>query len=114
MLPIENPTSIERDTAIQRFEFTFETTWKAAKQMLFDIDGMDVGSPKGVIRACHEVGLLNGAEATDALQMVDDRNLTIHTYNDALAIGIYERLKAHVASLKLWLDRIKEKVNRIK
>ncbi|WP_130860548.1 nucleotidyltransferase substrate binding protein [Gracilibacillus phocaeensis] len=50
-------TDIIKDAAIQRFEFTFEATWKAAKQYLYDVEGLDIGSPKGVIRSCREVGL---------------------------------------------------------
>ena len=30
VLAIEAPTDVERDAAIQRFEFTFEAVWKAA------------------------------------------------------------------------------------
>jgi hypothetical protein len=30
----EQPGPIERDAAIKRFEFTFETVWKAAKDVL--------------------------------------------------------------------------------
>jgi Nucleotidyltransferase substrate binding protein like len=37
VLEIPSPTAIERDAAIQRFEFTFEAVWKAAKQFLFDL-----------------------------------------------------------------------------
>ena len=38
VMEIIEPTTIERDAAIQRFEFTFEAIWKTAKQMLFEID----------------------------------------------------------------------------
>lgn len=106
VMAIEHPSAIERDAAIQRFEFTFETTWKAAKQMLFDIDGIDVASPKGVIRSCREVGLFDDEETIQALRMVDDRNLTVHTYDEALAMEIYERLKHHLGLLRAWLERI--------
>ncbi|SEA91664.1 Nucleotidyltransferase substrate binding protein like [Thalassobacillus cyri] len=51
---LKNPNDVERDAAIQRFEFSFEASWKAAKQYLYDIEGVDVGSPKSVIRSCRE------------------------------------------------------------
>lgn len=118
VMEIKEPTLIERDASIQRFEFTFEVMWKAAKQMLFEIEGIDVGSPKGVIRSCREIGLFDDREAAEALQMVDDRNLTAHTYNETLAREIHERLQHHVALLQLWLQNIKRKVseheNRLK
>lgn len=110
VMSIQNPTTIERDAAIQRFEFTFEAIWKAAKQMLFDVEGIDVGSPKGVIRSCREIGIIDESETIFALQMVDDRNLTVHTYNEALAIEIYERLKIYLELLEEWLSEIKSRV----
>lgn len=107
---ITNPSLIERDAALQRFEFTFEAIWKAAKNFLFDLEGLDIGSPKGVIRSCREVGLLDDQQAITALKMVNDRNLTVHTYNEDLAIDIFSRLKDYVQLLRQWLDNMKEKV----
>lgn len=102
VMAIQQPSTIERDAAIQRFEITFEAIWKAAKQWLFDIEGIDVGSPKGVIRACREVGVFQEVDAIRALEMVDDRNLTVHTYNETLAIEIFSRLNSHLQLLEQW------------
>lgn len=109
---IKNPTAIERDAAIQRFEFTFEAIWKAAKEMLYKIEGLDVGSPKGVIRACREVGVFDDKETIFALQMVNDRNLTVHTYNETLAREIYSHLNDYVFLMEHWLNRIKDKFQK--
>ena len=104
VLEIEHPSSIVRDAAIQRFEFTFETVWKAAKEILYEREGIDAASPKGVIRSCREVGILSTDQAHIALKMVDDRNLTVHTYNEKLAEEIFSRLKPYQALLAMWLD----------
>lgn len=106
VMRIANPTAIERDAAIQRFEFTFEAVWKAAKEVLFRHEGIDAGSPKGVIRSCREVGFLTEEQAITALQMVDDRNLTVHTYNEKLAVEIYSRLHPYMSLLSDWLERL--------
>ncbi|PMB02681.1 nucleotidyltransferase [Fischerella thermalis CCMEE 5273] len=74
ILSIQNPSVIERDAAIQRFEFSFEAQWKLAKHYLRTFEGIDVGSPKSVIRSCREVGLLTEQESTRALELVDDQN----------------------------------------
>ena len=74
------PSLIERDAAIQRFEYTVEAVWRAAQRHLEVIEGFSAGSPKAAIRMCREVGLLDDEQATRALEMVDDRNLTVHTY----------------------------------
>jgi nucleotidyltransferase substrate binding protein (TIGR01987 family) len=106
VLQIGNPSTIERDAAIQRFEFTFETCWKAAKEVLFERDGIDSGSPKGVIRSCREVGLITDEQSITALHMVDDRNLTVHAYSEKLAVEIYSRLNMYQSIISSWLDAL--------
>jgi nucleotidyltransferase substrate binding protein (TIGR01987 family) len=80
-LPLsEGVADIVRDAAIQRFEDTFEATWKAAQTYLAEVEGIEVASPRGVIRAAFRVGLLTEFETRRALGMVDDRNASVHTY----------------------------------
>ncbi|MGG3989346.1 HI0074 family nucleotidyltransferase substrate-binding subunit [Bacillus smithii] len=110
VLQIEKPSSIERDAAIQRFEFSFEACWKAGKQFLYDIEGLDMGSPKGVIRCFREVGILSDDETVLGLKMVDDRNLTVHTYNEELSIEIFKKLPQYYRLLRNWMDRLKNKM----
>lgn len=112
LVVIEHPNNVERDAAIQRFEFTFEATWKAAKQYLFDIEGIDIGSPKGVIRSCREVNLFSDEETILALQMVNDRNLTVHTYNEELAVKIHTNIYDYFPLLTFWLNRMDDKLKR--
>lgn len=103
---IKNPNDVERDAAIQRFEFSFEASWKAAKQYLYDVEGVDVGSPKSVIRSCREVRLLQDEEAVLSLEMVNDRNLTVHTYNEEVAIKIHKNLPQYNKLLHQWVERM--------
>lgn len=95
-----------QDAAIQRFEFTFEATWKAAKAFLLKKEGLDVGTPKSVLRACHQAGLLDSEELKQALLMADDRNLTSHTYDEGVADTIFSRLKDHLALIQCLLERM--------
>lgn len=104
------PSKVERDAAIQRFEYTFEATWKAAQRFLAVVEGVEAGSPKSAIRACHEAGLLPSAQAEDALAMADDRNLTAHTYNEGLAEAIFKRLPRHLATLESWLGAMQTRL----
>lgn len=99
-------TRVERDAAIQRFEFTFEAVWKAVQLHLREAEGVDIGSPKAAARASLQVGLLDERQTNDALTMTDDRNLTVHTYNEQIAEQIVARLSKHSALLRVWLDRI--------
>ena len=106
---IDEVPAITRDAAIQRFEFTFEAIWKVAKMYLREIEGFELGSPKGVLRACMQVGILSDEETSLGLEMVDDRNLTSHTYNEGLAVSIYDRLDEYVGLLTFWLERIEKR-----
>ncbi len=103
-----SPTKIERDAAIQRFEYTFEAMWKAAKQYLLDIEGLDIGSPKGVIRGFFQNGVLNEEQTNLALSMVDDRNLTSHTYDEALAKQIFHQLDDYANLMDKWLQTMEK------
>lgn len=105
---LDLPTDpIVRDAAIQRFEFTFEALWKAARAYLQEQEGLSAASPKSVIRACFEVGILDEQQTRQALEMCDDRNLTVHTYNEALAQSIYERLKStSFPVMQSWLEKM--------
>ena len=99
----EPETAMNRDACIQRFEYSFETAWKAAQLCLAEREGLALASPNGVIRASYRVGLLTEAQGQDALAMSRDRNLTVHTYNEDLAAEIYRRLPAHAKLLDAWL-----------
>jgi hypothetical protein len=60
--------------------------------------------------ACRDVGLLTDEQAVLGLEMVDDRNLTVHTYNEAVAEGIYRNLHRQYAELlTLWLKALEER-----
>ena len=106
VMQIDKPSSIERDAAIQRFEFTFEAVWKAAKEVLFEREGIDSGSPKSVIRSCRETAILDAEQTVAALQMADDRNLSVYTYNEKLAAEIYSRLHRYQSVFSAWLNGI--------
>ncbi|WP_096202428.1 HI0074 family nucleotidyltransferase substrate-binding subunit [Bacillus sp. FJAT-45350] len=108
---IKEPSIIERDATIQRFEYTFEAMWKLGKQYLRDIEGVDIATPKGIIRACREAGMFTSEETIKALEMVDDRNLTSHTYNEDLAEKIFGRIPRHVEILIKWYQTIETKIN---
>ena len=40
LLGLEAPSRVERDAAIQRFEYTCEAVWKAAQRYLQDVEGI--------------------------------------------------------------------------
>ena len=108
---VPSPSELERDGAIQRFEFTYEAVWKAAQAYLEVQEGIQVPSPRAVFRGLGRVGVLNEGEALLALEMSDDRNRTIHTYIEEVARQIFEKLPAYAPLLQAIADRIQDQVN---
>lgn len=106
---LEHPSRIERDAAIQRFEYTCEAVWKAAQRYLQEVEGVSVGSPKGSLRASRDVGLLTDEQTVIGLEMIDDRNLTVHTYNEAVAEEIFSGLFSYAELLDVWLTAMTER-----
>ena len=104
LVAISKPTAVERDAAIQRFEYTFEAVWKVSERYLAVREGMTVRSPKACARAARETRLLTDDETVTALEMVDDRNETVHTYNEAVAARIFGSLPRYSELLRTWLD----------
>ena len=105
---IAKPSMIERDAAIQRFEYTTEACWKAAQAVLSVRFGVEAASPKTVIRACAQNGLLDESDARIAMSAVDDRNLTSHTYNEGLADRLFSRLDKYALVFSRWLMRLQQ------
>ena len=91
---------------IQRFEFCFEILWKCGRDYLLTEEGLDAASPKKVIRFLREAGVLDEEETERALAMVDDRNLTVHTYDEALAAEMIARIRAYAPLMYEWHRRM--------
>lgn len=90
----EEPYSvIVRDAAIKRFEYTSEIFWKVIKDYLEVQEGIVCNSPKSCFKEAFKVGLLSEEETVKILEMVDDRNLTSHTYHEEVAEEIYSKIK---------------------
>lgn len=84
----ENPLSI--DGTIQRFEFTFEQAWKTVQKFL-RFEGVDCNSPRNCIKEAFSIGLVSDGELW--LDMLDDRNMTSHIYDETETKNIYNRIK---------------------
>ena len=109
--PEAKTDALVRDACIQRFEYTFEAGWKAAREYLSESEGLAANSPKATWRGLGEVGVLNTQQVVAALVMTDDRNLTSHTYNESLAREIFGRLGEHAALLAALLEEIRVRLS---
>ncbi|RKD32263.1 HI0074 family nucleotidyltransferase substrate-binding subunit [Thermohalobacter berrensis] len=79
------------DAAIQRFEFTYELSWKLMKAYLEYNGNLKATSPRKAIKEAFKEGLIEDGEIW--LKMLQDRNKTSHTYNQESAIEIFNNVK---------------------
>lgn len=100
---------IVRDACIQRFEFTFEMAWKAVQSYAV-AEGLECVSP----RDCFRVGFRLALIDRDAqwMAMVEDRNRTSHTYDEASATAIYRALPGYAHLFRLLLQRLRDGESR--
>lgn len=81
---------IVRDSAIQRFEISFELCWKFLKAHLEEEHNALCTSPRTCFRAAFKNGVLDNDPFWIDLTVL--RNYTVHTYSEPLADYVYGRL----------------------
>lgn len=91
------------DATIQRFEFTFELFWKVLKEFFYQ-KGLEVNYPKDVIKEAYADNLIQNESLW--IQMLKDRNLTSHTYDETLANEIFKNIKNYVPVLREAFNKI--------
>lgn len=100
---VEPESSLVRDAAIKRFEFTYELAWKAVQRVLRE-QGVLCHSPKGCLSEAFTCGLVRDSPLW--IRMIEDRNLTVHTYNERMAVAIYRNLKGYEPLFEELLQRL--------
>ena len=100
-------TDIIRDSAIQRFEFSLDISWKMLKALLEEEKGIICVSPKECFRETYRQGIINYDE--DWIKFVDMRNETVHTYGEDTAERIFSQLPNALSHFKELLEIIKKK-----
>jgi nucleotidyltransferase substrate binding protein (TIGR01987 family) len=81
---------LDKDGVIQRFEFTFELLWKTLKIFL-EGEGIECLTPKECLKSAFRVGLIENEQI--ALDMLEDRNKTSHTYDKEESQKIFKKIE---------------------
>ena len=90
---------IVRDAVIQRFEFSYEAVWKALQNYLVH-QGHECPGSRSVVRKAFVERFISTAEEADLwFQMIVDRNLTSHAYDEELSERIYAHILSKYAAL---------------
>ncbi len=105
----KEPDDLEvRDSVIQRFEYCYEISWKMLKRRL-RLDSPSPGeveemSFRELFREGAVKGLIDNPE--DWFVFRDQRNLTMHTYNEEIALSVYKTAKQFYTVAEVFLERI--------
>ncbi len=95
------------DLAVKRFEFTYEMAWKAIKRYL-DYEGIDAGFPRACFKEAYSQKLIANQQVW--LDMIEQRNLSSHVYNQDEVAGILTRLAEFRAAFEGLLEQLDKRV----
>lgn len=74
---------------IQRFEYTHELAWKVMKDYAEYQGYTDVRGSRDAIRKALEMNLIDDKRW---METIEDRNLTVHNYDNEIASEIYDNI----------------------
>jgi nucleotidyltransferase substrate binding protein (TIGR01987 family) len=97
----------EQQGLIKAFEYTFELGWNTLRDLLRSQGDATLLGSRDTLREAFRLGLITDGEAW--MLMIQDRNLTSHTYNrltaDAIAANISGRYLACFQQLSARLEQ---------
>lgn len=94
------------DATIQRFEFCVELFWKALKHLLA-LEGVVTQLPKESLQRAFAAGWLEHEEIW--LDMLQDRNITSHTYKHEKALEVYRAIQKYYPEMRKVYEHLKKK-----
>ncbi|MGE5397687.1 MAG: nucleotidyltransferase substrate binding protein [Chitinophagales bacterium] len=95
------------DAAIKRFEFTYEMAWKLLKVYLSYQGIAEAATPRETFKEAFAAGLITDGELW--MDMIKDRNLTSHTYDEDEAVRIFTAIRRHYMTM---FENLLKAVNR--
>lgn len=96
-----------RDAAIQRFEYTFELSWKMLRRYLATEAGIESFNLKELFRQAGRQGIIANVEAW--FEYLKGRNLTSHTYNEQTADEVHRLASTFVDDADALLNELRRR-----
>jgi nucleotidyltransferase substrate binding protein (TIGR01987 family) len=92
------PSQLEQEGIVQRFEYTWELAWKTLKDFLDDQGiSLNPATPKAVIRAAFKADIISRGD--DWMAALDARNKMSHTYNFEVFKQVVSDIRAQYLGL---------------
>lgn len=105
---LKQPSDLEKEGIIQRFEFTFELAWKTLKDYM-ESQEIPVRFPREVIKEAFRYALLDDGECW--MSMLEERNRLSHTYNEHTAHKAHQHIVAdYLPQLNALKDLLEDKI----
>lgn len=98
------PTQINKDGTIQRFEYTFELCWKIMQSSVKSSGILEVNSPRESIRIAAQSGLIENVETW--FDFLDARNQASHVYDQMTADSVYETIKKFLPEVEKLVQKL--------
>lgn len=100
-LNVSQPSTLERAGIIQFYEMAFELAWKTLKDYLQE-QGFEITSPRQALKQGFQSNIIENGHLW--IKALEDRNLTVHTYDEAKAMSVEEDIRKSYAPLLLTLE----------
>ncbi|WIV12029.1 nucleotidyltransferase substrate binding protein [Proteiniborus sp. MB09-C3] len=86
LMETRNLSKLEKQGLIQAFEYTYELAWKTLRDFLESKGNTDIYGARDAVKEAFKLGIIENGEVW--MQMIKNRNLTSHTYDENTADGI--------------------------
>ncbi len=96
-------TSIVRDSAIKRFELCFDLAWKVIK-VHAKKEGFECISPRSCFQTAFKLKWIE--HDPHWLDMISDRNNSVHLYRESFADHVYKKLPKYHELFKGLLEKL--------
>jgi len=103
-------SDLEKQGFIQGFEFTFELAWNVMKDYLEEQGITGIIGSKNAIRHAFNNALIDDGETW--LEMVNARNISLHTYDEETAEKLYNQIRSDFYNLFINLEQKMESIEK--
>lgn len=97
------PSTEFRDASIKRFEFAFETFWKAIRALL-EKEGKESNSPRQAFTGAYQLYWIENQQIW--IDMIDDRNICVHVYDEAQVDKIFSHFPTYLTEMQKVFDTV--------
>lgn len=105
---IKNAKSeLEITGAIKCFEYCYELSWKTMKKILESMGLVDINSPRTVFIEAFKNQLIDNLSAWNSF--ITQRNLTSHTYDEEIALEVFDSLPQFLDHLVKFIEHVQNK-----